>query len=159
MHSQKLLNFSPLPIRLLLGIGFVFHGYIKLFTSIGHENFLRLLNEIGIPAAGFFAWLVGGVELFGGILLLLGLFTTVTSILLLVDMLVAMFWVTLPNGFDVMHVTVLIEAGPKFGVPGLEINLLYMAGLMSLLLSGAGAYSIDRYRSTIVAGNPLSGES
>ena len=145
MRRQKLMDFSPLPIRLLLGIGFVFHGYIKLFTSIGHENFLRLLNEIGVPAAGFFSWLVGGVEFFGGIALLLGFFTTVTSILLLVDMLVAMFWVTLPNGFDVMHVTVLIEAGPKFGVPGLEINLLYIAGLLSLLLSGAGAYSIDRY--------------
>jgi putative oxidoreductase len=157
--KQKAIDWSPIPIRLILGLGFVYHGFIKLFTTIGHENFLMLLQDIGIPAAGLFSWLVGALEFFGGIALILGFFTLPTTILLLVDMLVAMFWVTLPNGFDVMHVTVLIEAGPKFGVPGLEINLLYMAGLVSLLLTGAGAYSIDRYRSTIVAGTPLSGES
>jgi putative oxidoreductase len=146
--KKNAMLWSPIPIRLILGLGFIFHGYIKLFTSIGHENFLRLLNEIGVPAAGFFSWAVGCVEFFGGIALLLGFFINITSILLLIDMLVAMFWVTLPNGFDVMHVTVLIEAGPKFGVPGLEINLLYIAGLLSLLLAGAGGYSIDHYRKT-----------
>jgi putative oxidoreductase len=33
--------------------------------------------------------------------------------------------------------------GPKFGPPGYEVNLLYVAGLLSLILGGAGALSIE----------------
>ena len=31
-----------------------------------------------------------------------------------------------------------------FGPPGYEVNLLYVAGLLALILGGAGAFSIDR---------------
>jgi putative oxidoreductase len=34
--------------------------------------------------------------------------------------------------------------GPQFGPPGYEINLLYIAGLLALMLGGAGPLSIDR---------------
>ena len=137
---------SPVPIRMVIGVGFIYHGFIKLFTSVGHDNFLLLLNDIGVPAAEVFSWGIGALEFFGGIALILGAFMTITNILLLVNMAVAMFWVNFPNGFDLMNVTVLIEAGPKFGVPGLEINLLYIAGLVSMLLTGAGNYSVDKFR-------------
>jgi len=153
--NRKALDWGSLPIRLILGLGFLYHGFIKLFTTVGHGNFLLLLKNIGVPAAEFMPWLVGAVEFFGGIALLLGFFMLPTTILLLIDMLVAMFWVNLPNGFDPMNVTVMIEAGPKFGVPGLEINLLYIAGLVSLLLTGAGIYSIDRYREAAVVQNSV----
>jgi putative oxidoreductase len=38
----------------------------------------------------------------------------------------------------------LTHNGPQFGPPGYEVNLLYIAGLLSLILGGAGALSIDR---------------
>jgi len=144
--SKNTIVWGPVPIRLIIGVGFIYHGFIKLFTSVGHENFLRLLNEIGVPLSGVISWVIGGLEFFGGIAIILGAFMTITNILLLLNMAVAMFWVNLPNGFDLMNVTVMIEAGPKFGVPGLEINLLYIAGLVSMLLTGAGNYSVDKFR-------------
>lgn len=36
--------------------------------------------------------------------------------------------------------------GPQFGAPGIEINLLYIAALLSLILTGAGTLSIDKWR-------------
>lgn len=143
---NNLTPWSPVPIRLILGLGFIYHGYVKLFTSVGQDNFLRLLNDIGVPAAGIFSWAIGGLEFLGGIALLLGSFMTITNILLLINMAVAMFWVNLPNGFDLMNVNIMIEAGPKFGVPGIEINLLYIACLISLLFTGAGNLSVDTFR-------------
>ncbi len=137
---------SPLPVRIIIGLGFTYHGFIKLFTTVGHQNFLMLLNDIGVPVPGAISWIVGGLEFFGGIALILGAFLSITGLLLLLNMLVAMFWVNLPSGFNLMHVTVLIEAGPKFGIPGLEINLLYIAGLLSILFTGAGNLSVDKFR-------------
>jgi putative oxidoreductase len=40
----------------------------------------------------------------------------------------------------------LTAEGPQFGPPGYEINLLYIAGLLALILGGAGPLSIDRLR-------------
>ncbi len=136
-------TWSPLPLRVIIGIGFMFHGYAKLFSSVGHHNFVMLLQDLSLPLASHVAWLVGIVEFFGGLALFIGAFTTVTIIVLIVDMLGAMFFVTLPNGFDLLQVTVLIEGGPKFGVPGLEINLIYLAALLSLYFTGPGNLSLD----------------
>lgn len=145
--SNQNTAWSPVPIRFIIGIGFIYHGAIKLFSGAGHEMFVRMLNDIGIPAATVASWLVGLVEFAGGIAILLGTFLSIASIVLIIDMLVAMFMVNLPNGFDVMNVTVMIEAGPTYGMPGFEINLLYIAGLVSLLLTGAGNWSLDVFRS------------
>jgi putative oxidoreductase len=68
------------------------------------------------------------------------------SIPLIVMMLVAMFTVHLKYGFSAVNTIGLTEEGPQFGPPGYEINLLYIAGLASLILSGAGAFSFDRLR-------------
>ncbi|MDQ3685976.1 MAG: hypothetical protein M3430_10310 [Acidobacteriota bacterium] len=35
------------------------------------------------------------------------------------------------------------ESGPQFGTPGYEVNFLYLAGLRTLVLGGAGPLSID----------------
>lgn len=153
---ERFSSWAPISLRVIIGVGFIYHGFVKLFTTVGHGNFVKLLNEIGLPAAGAFSWIIGALEFFGGIAVLAGAFMTIATALLLVNMLGAMFTVNLPNGFDLMHVTVLIEAGPKFGVPGLEINLLYIACLVSLLLTGAGNYSVDQFRTeksgTVTAG-------
>jgi hypothetical protein len=59
-------------------------------------------------------------------------------------MLVAMFTVHLRYGFSAINTIGLTADGPQFGPPGYEVNLLYIAGLLALILGGAGAFSIDR---------------
>lgn len=137
-------KWAPLPLRLILGFGFLYHGYPKLFSSQGHEMFLGMLQGIGVPAAGLMAWVVGIVELLGGLALIAGAFVTVASALLMIDMLVALFTVHLQNGFNFMNITGMTEAGPQFGMPGYEISLLYLAGLLALFLRGPTHLSVDQ---------------
>jgi len=136
-------KWAPLPLRLIIGFGFVYHGFPKLFSAGGHEMFLGMLQNIGVPAAGLMAWAVGAVELLGGIALIVGAFGSIASALLIINMLVAMFTVHLPNGFSFIHITGMSEAGPVFGMPGYEVSLLYIAGLLALFLRGPSHLSVD----------------
>jgi len=138
-------EYASLPLRILLGFGFAYHGFPKLFSSQGHAMFLGMLQNNGVPAAGLASWLVGILEFFGGLLLIAGAFVTVISILGIINMLVAMFTVHLPQGFNFLNITGMSEAGPTFGMPGYEINVLYIAGFLALALAGAGALSVDRW--------------
>jgi putative oxidoreductase len=138
-------EYASVPLRVLLGFGFAYHGFPKLFSSQGHDMFVGMLHNIGVPAAGLASWLVGIVEFFGGLLLIAGAFVTIISVLGIIDMLVAMFTVHLPNGFNFLNITGMTEAGPTFGMPGYEVNVLYIAGFLALALAGAGALSVDRW--------------
>jgi putative oxidoreductase len=125
----------------MLGIGFVYHGWLKVFSPGGHQLFAGMLGNLGLPAPEFTAWLVAWVEILGGIALIVGAFVTIASVVLIVDMLVAMFTVHLPNGFNFVNIISMGKQGPVFGMPGAEVNLLYIAGLIALLMSGPGAWS------------------
>jgi len=137
-------DFAPLPIRLMLGFGMLYHGWPKLFDAQGHQGFEATLRGLGFPAAGPLAWLVGIVEVFGGLALFVGAFVGVAAALLIVIQLVALFRVHLSSGFNFIHVTGVTDAGAQFGLPGYEVNLLYIAGLAALLLGGAGTLSVER---------------
>jgi len=65
----------------------------------------------------------------GRIALLTGAYTRIASAMLLPVMLVALFTVHLPQGFSFMHVIGMTDSGPQFGVPGFEVNLIYISGL------------------------------
>ncbi len=132
----------PLPLRILLGIGFMYHGYPKLFTSNGHRVFAGMLGEMGVPAPRLVSWVVGIVEFFGGVALILGAVVSVAAVLLIIDMLVALFTVHIHAGFSFLNV-VATPAGPMYGLPGIEVNLLYIAGLLALVIGGAGPLSVD----------------
>lgn len=135
---------APLPLRLMLGFGFLYHGFPKIFSTAGHQQFVGMLQGMNVPAPGPMAWVVGAVEVFGGLALWLGAFVTIASVLLLINMLVAMVTVHLPQGFSFIHITGMTDTGPTFGMPGFEVNLLYIAGLLALLIGGAGMCSVDR---------------
>jgi putative oxidoreductase len=137
-------DWGSLPLRLVLGFGFMYHGLPKLFSSETRAGFVGMLQSVGIPASGLMSWVVGIVELFGGLLLIAGAFVTIISVLGILNMLVAMFTVHLPNGFNFIHITGMGEGGPTFGMPGYEVNLLYIAGFAALILIGAGTLSVDR---------------
>ena len=58
-------------------------------------------------------------------------------------LLVAMFSVHLPYGFSSIKLMAVTPAGPRFGPPGYETNLLYLACLASLVLGGSGPLAVD----------------
>jgi putative oxidoreductase len=130
----------------VLGFGFAYHGFPKLFSPDGHASFAGMLQGIGVPAADALAWFVGGIEFVGGLAIMVGAFTAIISAMGIVEMAVAMFLVHLPSGFGFMNITGVTETGPVFGMPGYEVNLLYIAGFLALLLGGAGALSFDGMR-------------
>jgi len=135
-------QWAPLPLRLVIGFGFMAHGWAKL--SRGPSGFAKLLAQIGAPLPEATAWVSTIVELLGGLAIFVGAFVEVVSIPLIVMMLVAMLTVHLRYGFSSVNTIGLTADGPKFGPPGYEVNLLYIAGLVSLILRGAGAMSVDR---------------
>ncbi len=82
-------DLALLPLRLIIGFGFMAHGYAKL--SAGPQKFAEMLQTIGIPAPGLMAWMTALVEFFGGLAVLAGAFIPIVSIPLAIIMLVAMF--------------------------------------------------------------------
>lgn len=137
-------NFSPLFLRLIIGFGFMAHGWAKI--SRGTGGLEKLFRQISVPFPHFTAIFFPYIELFGGIFILLGLFVVITAVPLIISMLVAMFTIHIQNGFSSVNTIGLTPEGPKFGPPGYEINLVYIAGLVSLMLTGGGALSIDFMR-------------
>ena len=135
-------QWAPLPLRLVIGYGFLAHGWAKL--SRGPAGFARLLEQIGAPLPEATAWVSVFIEILGGLTILAGAFVAVVSVPLIVMMLVAMFTVHLRYGFSAINTIGLTADGPQFGPPGYEVNLLYIAGLLSLIMGGAGLCSIDR---------------
>jgi putative oxidoreductase len=135
-------QWAPLPLRLVIGYGFMAHGWAKLRR--GPEGFARLLEQIGAPLPEATAWASTLIEVFGGLAILAGALVAAVSVPLIVMMLVAMFTVHLRYGFSAINTIGLTADGPQFGPPGYEVNLLYIAGLLALILGGAGAFSIDR---------------
>jgi putative oxidoreductase len=85
------------------------------------------------------------LELFGGLAIIAGAFVALVSLPLVISMLVATFTVQLRYGFSSVNTIGLTEAGPVFGPPGYEINLLYIAGLLVLVLGGPGPLSVDHW--------------
>ena len=140
-------NIAPLFPRFILGFGFVYHGFPKLFLPGEREAFVGMLETIGVPQPGLMAWAVGALEFVGGLALIAGAFVVIFGSLLTLKMLVALYTVHLPQGFNFMHITGMTETGPTFGMPGYEVPLLYVAGLLVLVFGGAGALSVDRRRS------------
>jgi putative oxidoreductase len=130
---------------MILGVGFMVHGWAK--WSRGPAAFAELLKQAHVPLPFANAWLVTLLEIFGGLALLMGAFVTIVSVPLILSMLGAMFTVNIKYGFSAVNTIGLTSQGPLLGPPGYEINLLYIAGLVALILGGAGPLSIDALRS------------
>ena len=59
-------HWAPLPLRIMLGVGFFYHGWPKVFSAEGHQGFAGMLGGLGVPAPETTAWLVGLAEIVGG---------------------------------------------------------------------------------------------
>jgi putative oxidoreductase len=130
-----------IPVRLIVGYGFMEHGFAKL--SKGPDAFAHILQAINVPAPLFMAWSTILVEILGGLAVILGAFVTLASLPMAAVLLVAMFTVHLPYGFSSIKMVAITAGGAQFGPPGYEVDLLYLACLVALVLGGPGPLAID----------------
>jgi putative oxidoreductase len=133
-----------IPLRLIVGYGFMEHGYAKL--ARGPDDFANILHALGMPAATLLSWATILVELLGGLAVIVGAFIPLASIPMAFVLLVAIFTVHLPYGFSSIKIQSVTAAGAHFGQPGYETDLLYLAGLAALVLGGSGPLALDRLR-------------
>ena len=91
------------------------------------------------------AWATIGFELVGGLAILIGAWIPLVSVPLGVILLVAAITVHLPYGFSSIKLRAVTAAGPQFGPPGYETNLLYLAALVTLAVGGAGPVAFDAF--------------
>lgn len=140
-HKNSWSRWALLPLRLIIGFGFMAHGYAKL--SKGVDGFANILQTIGVPAPVLTAWATTLVEFFGGLAILAGAFVPIVSIPLIIIMLTALFTVHLPFGFSSVKLMAMTADGAQFGKIGYELNLLYIAGLLTLALGNPSPFSID----------------
>lgn len=115
---------APLILRVVLGLVFIVHGYAKFK---GFSGIAEWLGSIGFKPGKFWAFVLLATEFFGGILLVIGLFTQLAAGLIAIIMLVAIFKVNLNKGFK----------------GGYELDLVLLAIAVALLFLGPGLYAID----------------
>jgi putative oxidoreductase len=125
--ASKADNLVLLLIRLTLAYGFYKPAVMKWKDINAISGWFE---SMGYPLPTLNAYLAGITEMAGVVLLILGLGTRIISLPLIFVMLVAIFTVHISNGF---------EAGDN----GFEIPLYYILMLFSLVVYGAGKYSID----------------
>src|SRR5215470_17363654 len=140
ISSSPIARWAPVPLRLIVGYGFIEHGFAKL--ARGPDAFPAILQALGVPAPHLMGWLTILVEILGGMAVLLGALVPLASIPMAAVLLVAIFTVHLPYGFSSIKLEAVTAAGAQFGPPGFETDLLYLACLAALVLGGSGPLAI-----------------
>lgn len=123
---EKLKPLALLLLRAALGFVFMVHGWPKLFGQ--NSGMHQFFTDHGLP--GSFVYVAGVLELFGGGLLVLGLFTRAIAFLLAIEMAVAIWKVHLLKGY--------------LAVREYEYPLVLCAACFALATIGAGFLSIDQ---------------
>ncbi|MGC2646466.1 MAG: DoxX family protein [Candidatus Sulfotelmatobacter sp.] len=115
-------------MRLALGAVMTGHGYLKVFGGLHHH--VQFVTSLGLP--GWTAYLSAFAEFFGGILVLIGLFTRVAALAICIDLSVAIAKVHFHNGL--------------MGQGGYEFPLALAALAFGLIFLGAGPIAFDHIR-------------
>lgn len=119
-------------IRFWTGVFLIPHGAQKLFGLWGGDidRTAAFFAKMGLEPALPLAYLVGGVEFFGGILIAIGLLTRPAAAAATVLLAVAAFHIHLGNGFF-------------WGARGYEYPLLWGLVTLAVLCGGGGRWSVD----------------
>jgi len=123
---EKLRPLALLLLRCGMALVFLFHGYPKYFGKT--EVWVSAFERLGLP--GYFVYIAGTIEVFGGLMLLLGLYTRVAGLLLLLDMVGAMWKYNFNEGI--------------YAVREYELPLVLALAALTLATTGAGPFSLDR---------------
>ena len=124
MSLSRLSGFGLAFSRVLLGAMLAFAGYHKVFNS---GFFVGGLNSMGFPLPQVLGPIVSLLELGGGLLLILGLFTRYLGVLFTVQFIVASVVMTQMKG-----------------MVGARLEYLIVAAAFILATNGGGALSLDR---------------
>lgn len=121
MSKTNLQTYAHTLLRVVAGFTYSLHGFQKLFGYFGGGH-ARTFSEM---------WIAGVLECFGGLLILVGVFTRPVAFLLCGEMAVAYFKQHLPKGFWPIN-------------NGGELAVLYCFIFLYLMSAGAGPWSLDR---------------
>ncbi len=127
-YLDRLQPLALLVMRLALGAIMVAHGYHKVFGGLHH--YAQFVASLGLPA--WMGYLSSFAEFFGGLLVLLGLFTRLAAFAICVDMAVAIWKVNWHNGL--------------IGDKGYEFPLVLAALGFALIFLGGGPIALDHIR-------------
>ena len=111
--------------RVFLGGMFIVHGKGKVFGGL--TDFSKYLKGKGLPYPFAMAAIAATIEFWGGIAMILGVFTQIVAVLMAVVMLVAIY--------------VNLDEGKKFK-GGWELDLMILTICIILMTFGGGAYEI-----------------
>ena len=117
------------PLRLVVGLTFLMHGWQKLY-AFGPAQVADILLKLGIPMPSFFAIVLIAVECLGGLAIVLGVFARWASILLAIDMTVAILVARMAGGFFIPN--------------GFEFELVLWGSCLTFAALGSGELSLDR---------------
>lgn len=122
------LDLALLILRVAAGVIFILHGYGKLFGNApGMAGFTGMVAGMGFPLPGFFAYAAALSEFFGGIALLLGVYTKIFTVFISIVMIVAF-------------------AGAKhFKLPMGDVDLALLSIAIAIYFSGPGMYTIRKW--------------
>lgn len=122
--------YAPLLIRAPIGIMFLVTGFSKLMNP---DMIISMLGGLGFPLSGFFGWILILSELLFGAAIVVGWKVKYTVWPLVAILLIALMLVTIPS----------IRSDPM-AVIGMFFHIIAIAGLISITLSGPGAWSIEK---------------
>ena len=125
--SSRQLSIGLAVLRVAVAAVFINHGRQKLFVY-GFAGVTGAFTQMGVPFPGLMGPLIGLLEFFGGIALLVGFLTRLLGVAFALDMLGAILLVQLKKGFS-----------------GYEFEFLLLAASAALFLTGAGRFSVDAF--------------
>lgn len=126
---------EALALRLPIGLILTAHGGQKLFgwfDGYGLEGTGQFMDSIGLYPGFLMALLAGSAEFFGGLGLMLGLFTRLAAASCALTLLVALLVAHWGKGFFL-------------ATHGIEYALALFSATTALSIMGGGSYSVDRY--------------
>jgi putative oxidoreductase len=137
LGASDLEQYAILLVRVLLGLFFAISGASKLFVAGRRQAMYQTLVEAKVPFPQVMTYFVSGVEFLGGFLLVVGLLSSLASLALLVNMLVAIVTTrlsTMPQGFSLLNWLDDFLYFPE---------VLYVLFFIWLICAGPGKFSLD----------------
>jgi putative oxidoreductase len=139
---------SVILVRLMVGSVFFIEGILKFIypQELGAGRF----EKIGIPLPHVMGPFVGGVEIVCGALVVIGLFTRLASIPLLINISVAIVSTKIPILLGHGFWTFTLSKLPRYGFFSMmheaRTDFSMFLGLIFLLIVGPGRWSLDAVR-------------